>query len=76
MLPHFETIGSPGFITDSAGVIAGLRPTTTRGEIMKAIMEGATLYFVDAIDSLGRIGVDTSEFVATGGGACLLLGRR
>jgi xylulokinase len=69
VLPHFEMTGTPGLIADSAGVIAGLKIATTRGEIFKAIMEGTTFYFVDSINNLRGMGIDTSEFIATGGGA-------
>jgi xylulokinase len=69
VLPHFEITGAPDFITDSAGVIAGLRTHTTRGEILKAMMESATFYFLESIHALKALGIDTSEFVATGGGA-------
>jgi xylulokinase len=68
-LPYFEASGAPHFITDATGVIAGLRINTQRGEILKSIMECATFYFLESIDSLKKIGIDTSEFVATGGGA-------
>ena len=69
VLPHFEMTGVPGFIADSAGVIAGLRTRTTRGEVLKAIMEGTTFYFLESVNALRPLGIDTSEFVATGGGA-------
>ena len=68
VLPHFEATGSPDFITDSAGVIAGLRTGTERGEILKAIIEGAAFYFVESLDALRGLGIDMSEFIATGGG--------
>ena len=68
-LPHFEITGAPDFITDSAGVIAGLRTNTTRGEILKALIEGSTFFFMKTIQSLKKLGIDTSEFAATGGGA-------
>jgi len=68
-LPYFEPTGAPHFIADASGVIAGLKMTTTRGEILKSIMESATFYFVESLDALKSIGIDTSSFVATGGGA-------
>ena len=68
-LPHFTPTLWPRSITDSAGAILGLRTSTTRGEILKSIMECETLYFVDAIQSLRRMGIDTTGFIATGGGA-------
>lgn len=68
-LPYFEPTGTPHFITDAAGAILGLKTTTTRGEILKSIMECETLYFMDSMLTLNDLGVDTSEFAATGGGA-------
>jgi xylulokinase len=68
-LPTFEMTGPPEFIADPSGVIAGLRTGTTRGEILKSIMEGETFYFVESLQALRTMGIDTSEFIATGGGA-------
>ena len=47
----------------------GLKTHTTRGEILKSIMESVTLYFVEPLESLRSLGIDTSQFMATGGGA-------
>ncbi|MCE5340875.1 MAG: hypothetical protein LLF92_07075 [Planctomycetaceae bacterium] len=68
-LPYFEASGAPHFISDAAGVIAGLKINTRRGEILKSIMECTSFYFLESIDSLRNIGIDTNEFVVTGGGA-------
>jgi len=69
VLPHFEITGPPKFITDSCGIIVGLRATTTRGEILKAIMEGITFYFIEGLEAVKKLGVKPKEFIATGGGA-------
>ncbi|NLF09841.1 MAG: hypothetical protein GX594_17955 [Pirellulaceae bacterium] len=69
VLPCFEPTGSPDFISDVSGVILGLRASTSRGEILKAVMEGATYYFAEGFSRLERLGIDTSELIATGGGA-------
>jgi xylulokinase len=69
VLPHFETPVCPRTLEDSAGVIAGLRTETTRGEILKAVMEGETFYFAELMDTLGRLGIRPREFIASGGGA-------
>ena len=69
VLPHFEPVLCPRHIPDSAGVILGLKTSTTRGEILKAVMECATLFFVESIDSLHAMGIDLEECIATGGGA-------
>jgi len=69
LLPHFDPVGTPHFIDDSSGLILGLKTSTTRGEILKAIMECETLYFVESLRAIASLGIDTSRFVATGGGA-------
>ncbi|MEW5814598.1 MAG: FGGY-family carbohydrate kinase [Spirochaetota bacterium] len=68
-LPYFEMTGSPHFITDAGGVILGLKVSTTRGEILKSLMECETFYFLESILTLKQMGIDTSEFIATGGGS-------
>lgn len=68
-LPYFELTGPPDFVADASGVILGLKLGTTRGEILKSIMECSTLYLAEGIRSMSELGVETSELVATGGGA-------
>lgn len=68
-LPYFEMTGTPGFVADASGVILGLKTDTTRGEILKSIMECVTLYFAGSLDILRNSGIDMSEFIATGGGS-------
>ena len=43
-LPYFEITGPPGFVSEASGVIVGLKTSTTRGEILKSIMECVTFY--------------------------------
>lgn len=69
VLPHFAVTGPPEFITDSSGVIAGLRLETTRGEILKGIVEGTTFYLKQIVDSLGPTGVSIADYRAVGGGS-------
>jgi len=68
-LPYFEMTGPPRFLPDPAGAIVGLKTSTTRGEILKSILEGITFYFVDSLRALTTIGLDTTAYTATGGGA-------
>ncbi|HOX05179.1 MAG TPA: FGGY-family carbohydrate kinase [Planctomycetota bacterium] len=68
-LPSFDVTGPPDYLADARGLIAGLRTSTTRGEILKSIMESATFHFVAGIEGLRALGMGTSEMVATGGGA-------
>jgi xylulokinase len=69
VLPHFEPTGAPDFIGNSAGVILGLKTSTTRGEILKALMEGQTFYFLEAMETLAAIGIRNTSYLACGGGA-------
>jgi len=69
VLPHFDPPQWPRYLPDTAGAIVGLHTSTTRGEILKAIMECATLYFVDGLHGLRDIGIDLTECIAAGGGA-------
>ena len=68
-LPYFEITGPPEFVAEASGVIAGLNTGTSRGEILKSIMECVTFYFVGSMNTLNGMGINTSEFFATGGGA-------
>jgi len=68
-LPYFEPTGTPNFITNASGVIAGLKIDTQRGEILKSIMECTSFYFLESVDVLRNIGIDSREFIVTGGGA-------
>ena len=69
VLPYFEVTGPPGFVTDAAGAIVGLKTSTRRGDILKSIMESETFYFLEGIRALKGMDIDASEFIATGGGA-------
>jgi xylulokinase len=69
VLPHFTTTGPPHFINDSSGVIAGLKLETTRGEILKAIVEAATFYLRDCFEALPGAGIEIRECTAAGGGS-------
>lgn len=69
VLPHFAPTGPPEFITNSRGVIVGLQLETTRGDILKGVIEGAAYYLKEVVDSLPPTGIDIQEYRATGGGA-------
>jgi xylulokinase len=68
-LPHFTTTGPPEFIPDSCGVIAGLRLETSRGDILKGIIEGTTFYLKECVESLPPTGIEITDFRAVGGGS-------
>lgn len=69
VLPHFSVTGPPQFLTDSCGFMAGLKLETTRGDILKGILEGATFYLRECIDSLPATKIDIQDFRVVGGGS-------
>ncbi len=69
VLPHFIQTGPPEFISDSCGVILGLKLETARGEILKGILEGTVFYLKEVVDSLPAVGLQIHDYRAVGGGS-------
>jgi xylulokinase len=69
VLPHFVVTGPPHFVADSCGLIAGLHLETSRGEILKGILEGVTFYLRQNLERLPATGIQVSELRAAGGGS-------
>ncbi|MCI0515161.1 hypothetical protein L0128_18255, partial [candidate division KSB1 bacterium] len=67
-LPHFTATGPPHFITDSAGVLVGLHLDTSRGEILKGLIEGVTFYLRECLEAMPA-GISITDFRAAGGGS-------
>ena len=69
VLPHFTATGPPKFITDSSGVMVGLKLETTRGEILKGLIEAMTFYTRATFETLPGVGIHVADFRAVGGGS-------
>ena len=69
VLPHFVATGTPYFDIAPTGAIVGLKLTTTRGEVIKSLLEGVTYEMRLNVDILRKAGVAISELRAIGGGA-------
>jgi xylulokinase len=69
VLPHFAVTGPPDFIADSCGVMAGLKLETSRGEILKGLIEGMTFYIRATFETLAGAGIKVADFRAVGGGS-------
>ncbi len=69
VLPHFSTGGPPDFISNSSGVLTGLRLETRRGEILKGILESAVFSLKSCIDLLPATGIQIDEYRVVGGGS-------
>ena len=50
-------------------MIAGLRLETSRGEVLKGIIEGAAFYLKEVVDSLPETGIQAEDYRAVGGGS-------
>jgi xylulokinase len=69
VLPYFTPSGTPYFDADVPGAILGLRLTTKRGQVLRALLEGVALEMRLNVDILQRAGLAVREFRAIGGGA-------
>ena len=67
--PHFTSTGTPYFDPHPTGAIIGLNLNTTKGEIVRAILEGITYEMKLNVELLKRAGIEINELRATGGGA-------
>jgi len=69
VLPYFTPSGTPYFDAKVPGAILGLRLSTTRGEVLRGLLEGVALEMRLNVDILQRAGLGIREFRAIGGGA-------
>ncbi len=67
--PHFASTGTPYFDSAPLGAILGLTLTTTRSEMVKAILESITYEMKVNLELLRKAGVDVTQLRAFGGGA-------
>lgn len=68
VLPYFSATGTPYFDTRAKGAIVGLRLSTTKGEITKALLEGVALEMKLNLQLMEKSGMQISTLIATGGG--------
>jgi xylulokinase len=67
--PHLPGTCNPDFDPHATGVILGIRPTTSRAEIYKGMLEGIACEFAAMADLLQRVvGPFEDVYVAGGGG--------
>jgi xylulokinase len=69
VLPHFAGSGAPSNDPLSKGAIVGLGFSTTRGQIIRALLEGVMFEMALNREMLARAEVDVAQVVAVGGGA-------
>jgi len=69
VLPYWTPSGTPHFDTTTPGAILGLRLATTRGEVLRALLEGVALEMRLNLEILEESGCAIRELRAIGGGA-------
>jgi xylulokinase len=69
VIPHFTATGPPDFLSNSSGLISGLHLETTRGEILKGILEGINYYLMVLVNLLPGTGIEINAYRAVGGGS-------
>ncbi|MEI8197476.1 MAG: FGGY-family carbohydrate kinase, partial [Phycisphaerae bacterium] len=69
VLPYFTPSGTPYFDTQTRGAILGLRLASTRGQVLRALLEGVALEMRLNLDLLDRAGRGVQRLLAIGGGA-------
>ncbi len=69
VLPYFTPTGTPYFDVSVKGAITGLDMSTTRGEIMRALLEGVAFEIRLNLDILRESGYKVNELRLIGGGA-------
>lgn len=69
VLPHFTATGTPYSDPASKGAIVGLGLETTRGELVKALLDGITFEMKLNLELLREAGVAVELIRAIGGGA-------
>ncbi len=69
VLPYFTPSGTPYFDTQTKGAILGLRLSTTRGELIRALLEGVAFEMRLNLQILAQSGCEVRQLRAIGGGA-------
>ena len=69
VLPHFTVSGTPHMDPTAVGAIVGLSLTTTKGELIRAVIEGITWEMKFNLHLMQQAGIEVDELRAIGGGA-------
>jgi xylulokinase len=69
VLPYFTPSGTPYFETRVPGALIGLRLSTKREEVLRALLEGVAFEMRLNLDILDSSGIKIKELRAIGGGA-------
>lgn len=68
-LPYFTPSGTPYFDQQTPGAVLGWRLSTSRGELLKALLEAIALEMKLNLSLLEKSGMKINRLIATGGGS-------
>lgn len=68
-LPYLSGERTPHDDADARGVFLGMTPSTTRADLVRAVLEGVAFSFADARDALASAGTRLADAAVIGGGA-------
>jgi len=68
VLPHFTSTGTPHFDPSPTGAILGLQLSTSKGELIKGLLEGITYEMKLNLELLRKAGIEVEHLRAFGGG--------
>jgi xylulokinase len=68
-LPYLMGERSPINDTDASGTFIGLHPSTTRAQMVQAVLEGVSFAIRDNLELVKNMGVNITESTVCGGGA-------
>jgi xylulokinase len=71
-LPYFTPSGTPFFDAGTKGTILGLRLSSSRHEILKALLESVVLEMKLNLNLMEESGINIKRLIASGGGASSL----
>jgi xylulokinase len=69
VLPHMTSTGTPHMDPDPVGAVIGLSMSTTRPQLLRAVLEGVSYEMKLNLDWLERAGARLESFRAIGGAA-------
>jgi len=67
-LPYLSGERTPHNDPLATGVFVGLRHTSTRADLGRAVLEGVAFALADALDALGEVGASAKRIAVIGGG--------
>jgi len=69
VLPHFVATGTPHFDSHPTSAVLGMSLTTTRGHVIKSLLEGVSYEMRLNVEILAKSGIKINQLRAIGGGA-------